>query len=67
MKNASDITLTLLGDDFDSYRLTAQTDRGREFIRVYVPGNTADSTLPAQEARSITQKAQRCSLAVRIE
>lgn len=67
MKNASDITLTLIGDDFDGYRLTAQTQRGKEFIRVYVPGNTADSTLPAKEARSVTQNAERKGLAVRIE
>lgn len=67
MKNSSDITLTLLGDDFDSYRVTAQTKAGESFVAAHLPRHTADSTLAAKDARSLTQKAERCSLAVCIE
>lgn len=67
MKNSSDITLTLMGDDFDAYRITTQTQRGESFVEVYLPGNTPDMTLLAEEVRAMTDKARKCGLAVHIE
>lgn len=62
-----DITFTLVGDDWTTYRVTSQTPMGQSFLEVYVPGQPDEKTLPANEARTVTDKAEKCGLAVRIE
>jgi len=65
VKNSSDITLTLMGDDFDSYRVTAQTKRGESFVAAHLPGNTPDMT--SEQMRAMRDRAHKCGLAVLVE
>lgn len=65
MKNSSDITLTLMGDDFDSYRVTAQTKAGESFVAAHRPGNTPDMT--SEEMRAMRDKGRKCGLAVLVQ
>lgn len=67
MNNPADITLTLLMDSYDTYRVTAHTTMGANFVTDHIPGDTEPRTLPVKDARPVTDKAERCGLAVRIE
>lgn len=68
MQTYSDITLTLLGDDFDAYRITVQTDLGASFVAAHLPDiDITRQTLLAAQVRPIQAKAKDCQIAVRVE
>jgi hypothetical protein len=67
MIDPADITLTLVTDAFDTYRVTSHSALGASFISVHVPGDTPERALSATDAKLIQNKAERHGLAVRIE
>lgn len=67
MKTQSDITFTLLMDSYDTYRVTTQSALGASFVAGNIPGDTPERTVSATDAKRVTDKAERCGLAVRIE
>ncbi len=67
MKTPPDIVLTLVGDDFDGYRVKAGSEHGAAFISAHLPNHTPETLIPAAEARQVADKAERCGLHVLIE
>lgn len=67
MRDSSDITFTLLVDQYDSYRVTPNTKIGAEFVANHIPGDQPERTVSATDQKRVTEKAHKCGLAVRVE